>query len=144
MRSARTPWALAAFTGLAAAGGCGGASEPLLPPEPHLSSIQSAVFNTTCAFASCHSAADAKGDLVLTPGSSYRQLVGVAATQEAAADEGLVRVVPGDPGASFLLIKLRDPLAAKYEDLMPRDGTPLAPDFVEPIAEWIRRGALDD
>jgi hypothetical protein len=93
-----------------------------------------------CAVASCHGSF-AQGGLELLPGTSYAQLVGVAASNPAAAAAGKVRVMPGDPGASFLVQKLRGTLAAGEGEAMPRVGTPLDAEELALVEAWIRDGA---
>jgi len=114
------------------------------PVAPRLSAIQERIFTPGCTFSSCHSAQGHAGELVLEPGRSFAQLVGRDAAQETAAREGLRRVVAGDPGASFLVIKLRPGLPARYGKRMPDTAGPLDDDDRAAIEEWIRRGAPDD
>jgi hypothetical protein len=103
--------------------------------------IQQRIFGTHgCAVASCHGSF-AQGGLELLAGTSYAQLVGVAASNPVAAAAGKVRVVPGDPGASFLVQKLRGTLAAGEGDAMPRVGTPLDADELALVEAWIQDGA---
>jgi len=111
---------------------------------PRLSSIQTGVFTPSCAFSACHSAAGHAGDLVLERGQSFSMLVSAPASQEVALRDGLLRVNPGDTVNSFLLIKLRAGLPARYGKHMPDTGQQLDPDQLDAIAEWVRRGAADD
>ncbi len=120
-----------------------------LPPvddceiEATLSSLQTEYFNKSCAFGACHSASGAKksGNLDLSPGKSWAALVDVPALKA----PGKLRVVPGDPDASFLVHKLEAP-AVGEGDLMPFGApTPMDPDCrIKRVREWIAAGAKDD
>jgi len=94
------------------------------PPPATFATIERQVFGISCATVSCHGAA-ASGGLTLEVGSAYANLVGVPATNPAAHTAGLLRVVPGDPDASFLLDKLTGMLTPDEGDPMPRVGGPL-------------------
>jgi hypothetical protein len=114
------------------------------PVPPRLSAIEQRIFVPNCTFSSCHSSAGHAGGLVLEPGKSFASLVQQACQQDAALQAKLLRVAPGDPARSFLILKLRDPLDPAYGARMPQgspalDGTDLAS-----IEEWIRRGAAND
>ncbi len=103
--------------------------------------IQQRIFGAHgCAVASCHGSY-AQGGLELLAGASYAQLVGVLADNAAAAAAGKVRVMPGNPGASFLVQKLRGTLAAGEGEVMPRVGTPLDAEELELVEAWIADGA---
>ena len=93
-----------------------------------------------CAVASCHGSF-AQGGLELLADTSYAQLVGVPASNPAAAGAGKVRVVPGDPDASFLVQKLRGTLAAGEGEAMPRIGAVLDAEELALVEGWIRDGA---
>ena len=113
--------------------------------EPTLTSIQDEIFTGSCALQSCHSTASLAGDLILEPGRSHEQLVGPMAFQSEAAGEGLARVVPGDPDASFLWIRLQVDTDPRYGPLMPQGSTEgLDADELAAIETWIVKGAADD
>lgn len=112
---------------------------------PTLTRVQAEVFDVGCNVASCHGAAGKAGALILEDGVSHAQLVGVAADNPKAASEGLVRVAPGDPDASFLVRKCQAGLAADYGQVMPQgnpDGLEAA--RLQLVRDWIEAGALDD
>ena len=112
---------------------------------PTLSSLQSEVFAGSCALASCHSADTQTGQLVLEPGTSFGDLVDVPAVQAGAVEDGLARVVPGDPEASFLWIKLQPGVDPSYGALMPQGSTTgLDANELDAIREWIELGAMND
>jgi hypothetical protein len=110
------------------------------PPPPTLARVQKRVFSRSCASSSCHGAA-AAGGLGLLPGDAHSNLVDVPASNAVAAAAGLRRVVPGDPGASFLVRKLTGALAPGEGDPMPQVGGSLAPADVELVKRWIAADA---
>lgn len=111
-------------------------------PVVRLAQVQAEVFDVGCTVQSCHSSTARAGDLVLEADRAQAELVDVPAVQPKAAAEGLVRVVPGDPQASFLLTKCTAPLAADYGEVMPW-GNPdgLDADKLELLRRWIEAGA---
>jgi hypothetical protein len=113
------------------------------PPPATFATLERQVFAVSCASVSCHGAA-ASGGLTLATGSAYANLVGVPATNPAAHAAGLLRVVPGDPDASFLLDKLTGMLTADEGDPMPRVGARLPTAHIDLIRRWIAAGAPAD
>lgn len=113
------------------------------PVPPRLSAIEQRIFAPNCNFSSCHSDPGAGGNLTLTPGRSFAQLVSHACDQAQAHADGLLRVVPGDPTHSFLLLKLHS-IDPKYGDRMPQNSPPLDSTDLSSIEEWIRLGALNN
>jgi hypothetical protein len=132
---------------LASAGvssGCGTVKSPTEPPADSgsgtalaFSQIQAQILTPTCAKAGCHASSAAQAGLVLEAGQAYGNLVGRSSTQRS----GFARVQPGDPEASYLILKLRgDPSITGQR--MPQDGPPfLMPEQIDGIAAWIRAGA---
>lgn len=113
------------------------------PPAPSggdFAQIERRIFKVSCATTSCHGAAGA-GGLVLTPGAAYSNLVGVTATNPVAAAAGALRVVPGDPDASFLVRKLDGALAEGEGESMPQVGTQLPASLRDLVRRWIAAGA---
>jgi hypothetical protein len=104
--------------------------------------LERKIFATSCATASCHGAG-AAGGLTLTPGSAYADLVDVPVTNDAARARGTLRVAPGDPDASFLLLKLTGALAPDEGDAMPR-GDELPDAKIDLVRRWIAAGAPAD
>jgi hypothetical protein len=123
-------------TALTACGDDGG------DPVVRLAQVQAEVFDVGCTVQSCHSSTARAGDLVLEAGKARAELVDVPAAQARAAAEGLLRVAPSDPEASFLLMKCTAPLAADYGEVMPW-GNPdgLAAEELELLRRWIEAGA---
>jgi hypothetical protein len=104
--------------------------------------LERKIFATSCTTASCHGAGAAAG-LSLTPGLAYADLVGVSVSNEAAKARGALRVVPGDPDASFLLLKLTGSLGPDEGDAMPMGGS--LPDAkTDLVRRWIAAGAPAD
>ena len=122
--------------------GCGG-DDTVANVDPTLTSIQTNVFNKSCALPSCHNSTASKEGLTLTQGSSFGELVNVPAENVAAAADGKIRVVPGDPDASFIIQKLEGP-AAGEGDLMPQSSSGLDPEIISVIRQWITDGALNN
>jgi len=130
---------------LALSAACGGSDDS--PVRPTLSDIQARIFNGSCTFSSCHTASARRGNLVLQPGQSFSNLVNVPADQARAKERNKIRVVPGNPLASFLFQKVdQNPslLAADEGDPMPQGGQRLPQQRIDAIRMWIERGAPND
>src|SRR6266705_3627590 len=97
------PLLAATLLTLAACGGGSGDNAPPVGLQPTLASIQDNVFTVTCAVSGCHSGAGAPYGLQLDRGFSAGNLISVPSGQ----DPNLIRVVPFDPDASFLIQKLQ-------------------------------------
>jgi hypothetical protein len=104
--------------------------------KPTLASIQANVFTPTCAVPGCHGGASAQIGLRLDPGFSAGSLVNVASPRAA----NLVRVVPGDPDASFIVHKLEG--TQSLGGRMPLFGPYLPQATIDVIRLWIKNGAL--
>ncbi len=110
------------------------------PAPVTLVELQATIFSPRCAVAFCHDAASASGSLVLTEGTSYAQLVSVTPTVPLAAQAGLLRVDPGHPDNSFLVVKVLGPPPGEGSP-MPLTGDPLTSDQIQLIRDWILQGA---
>jgi hypothetical protein len=111
----------------------GGGPAPLAPT---LASIQANIFTPTCAVPGCHGGAAAQQGLRLDPTASWGSLFNVASSQYP-----FLRVKPGMPGESLLILKLEgDP---RTGNRMP-DGGPdyLQQSTIDVIKTWIQDGAL--
>jgi len=118
--------------------------------QAHFSSINQNLFAKSCGTGgtSCHSAAGAADsgglDLATDP---YHALVGKNAANLAGSVNGLVRVKPGDPNGSFLVIKLRTMTSAdpSYGSGMPFTAPgSVCGTAVDAIVQWIAQGAQND
>ncbi len=103
--------------------------------------IQEYIFDKSCANSVCHAAPANAGNLNLTYGLSYEDLVGSAPQNPAAAAAGMKLVDPGNPENSFLLTKLIGPTAPEQGARMPFGGGVLHTGKIEAIRTWIEAGA---
>ena len=129
------PLLAAALLTLAACGGGSGDNAPPAGLQPTLASIQDNVFTVTCAVSNCHGGAGAQYGLRLDPGFSAGNLINVPSPR----DPNLIRVVPGDPDASFLIQKLQG--TQTLGNRMPDGGPYLTTATVNVIRQWIQDGA---
>src|SRR5206468_11973127 len=129
------PLLAAALRTLAACGGGSGDNAPPAGLQPTLASIQDNVFTVTCAVPGCHGGAGAQQGLRLDPGFSAGNLINVPSPR----DPNLIRVVPGDPDASFIIQKLQG--TQTLGDRMPDGGPYLTTATVNVIRQWIQDGA---
>ena len=134
----------------AACGDSGSPTAPTMPPTPSPTSdtrtiqaspsfsatIQEVFVRRDCINSACHGTAR-QAALDLRVGAAYGSLVGVPATNEAR-----VRVVPGDPDNSYLVIKLegRQSIGTR----MPQVGAPLDEIDLTNIRNWIAEGAQNN
>ena len=96
------------------------------------------IFERRCALGGCHSPGSAQAGLVLTRGEAHQMLV----NQPSHLRPSEVRVVPFNSATSWLMIMLR----AEQEprggfSRMPLGASPLTPNQIATIANWIDRGA---
>jgi len=110
----------------------GGGSAPL---EPTLASIQASVFSVNCAFSGCHGGGTVPFGLRLDPGFSAGNLINVPSPR----DPNLIRVIPGNPGGSFIIQKLEG--TQTLGDRMPQFGPYLPQSTIDVIRQWIQDGA---
>ena len=117
---------------LASGGGGGGGATGI---QPTLASIQANVFSVNCAIPGCHGGGTVQFGLRLDPGFSAGNLINVASPRDAT----LIRVVPGNPNASFLIQKLEG--TQTLGDRMPQFGPYLSQATIDVIRQWIQNGA---
>lgn len=103
--------------------------------------IQEYVFDKSCANSVCHAAPANAGNLNLTYGLSYEDLVGRDPQNPAAAAAGMKLVDPGNPENSFLLAKLIGPTVAEQGARMPFGGGMLHTGKIDAVRTWIEAGA---
>ena len=101
--------ALAALPAALLLYGCAGNGPPPSSGGSAYDVIQQEIFNQHCLSAGCHNSLNQAGNLNLTAGASYGDLVNVVPENPLAAANGLLRVTPFDPNNSFLIVKLEGP-----------------------------------
>ncbi len=125
---------------------CSHATDPANPSsnvQPTYSSIRDNVFHVSCATSSCHSVESMRGGMVLEGDTAYANLVGVLAVNDLAAQRGILRVNPGKPDSSFLIMKLTGPPPGEGLQ-MPDGNNPLDAKTIDAIRQWIAKGAPRD
>ncbi|HEX7120935.1 MAG TPA: hypothetical protein VF178_01105 [Gemmatimonadaceae bacterium] len=96
------------------------------------------LFERRCAIGGCHTPQSAQASLVLTPDVAYDNLVGVPSRLRPTE----IRVVPGDAPSSWLMAMIGDDQAARGGfSRMPLGSSPLTPNQIATIANWINHGA---
>lgn len=114
-------------------------------PDANFSTIQTHVFNVSCALNSCHNSNGTESEgLALNAGVSYADTVGVPSQQQFNGTTTLMRVsTDGNPNASYLYLKVIG--AAGIEGVrMPDTGQDLCEDKIDALAQWITDGALNN
>jgi hypothetical protein len=102
--------------------------------------VQREIFNVSCLGSGCHNTADRAGNLVLETGLSWSNLVNVGAVDGLAMQAGLLRVLPFQPDASFLIDKL-DGSFVGFGSRMPQGGPFLSASQIDLVRQWIVDGA---
>lgn len=97
------------------------------------------VLRTQCA--TCHMTGTEAGSMALHPGAAYASLVNIKSPVA-----GLVRVVPGKPEQSYLLMKLNGTHLdhGGKGTRMPFGMPPLPQKVVDQFAAWIKAGAKNN
>jgi len=113
-----------------------GDSRTILADPSFSATIQEIFVRRSCASTSCHGAALA-ARLDLRSEASYAALVGVTATTEP-----IVRVIPGDPDNSYLVMKLEGRQSVGVR--MPLGLAPLDEIDLTNIRNWIAQGAKNN
>lgn len=116
-----------------------GCSKECVQPtgEPSFSGEVQPLFTARCSFSGCHDAGSASGELVLSAGQAYSQLVNVPS----ALEPDRVRVLPGDPQNSYLVMKLEN--RQSVGEAMPL-GDDLDSTEIQIIRNWIENGVKDN
>jgi hypothetical protein len=111
---------------------------PPVAAGPTLDEIQASVFSPTCATASCHTGPSGNilpaGMDLSDANASFNALVGVSSLQQPA----ILRVAPGDPDNSYLIMKLEGNAGTR----MPFGGPALDAAVIADIRQWITDGAM--
>lgn len=141
MKSSRS--VVAALTILAVTTAACDRAGDIAGPDPGetvtLSQLQAQIFGPNCI--ACHRSGGAGGLNLESASVSYSNLVNVPAAHPEAA--GRVRVVPNDPDASFLVMKLEGG-PGLVGARMPFGGQPLSADQIQMVREWILDGAQNN
>lgn len=118
-------------------------ADPLGPTDltPTLSSIEARIFSTSCAVSGCHvgGGTTLPTSMSLRPGDAFGQIVGVPSVER----PGLLRVDPGDPDDSYLVMKIEG-RAGIAGARMPLGRPALTADEIQSIRAWITDGAPDN
>jgi len=122
--------------------GCAPAPTPTATPGAvTLAEVQEQIFTPRCAVISCHANPFPAAGLILEEGESFATLVGQTPNNPTAESLGLLRVDPGNPDNSFLLIKVEGPDSPDLGTRMPQRPPDLTPTQIELIRDWIAGGA---
>ena len=109
---------------------------PSTPLAPTLASIQENIFTPSCGASGCHAPGTAPFGLRLDDAALSAQLLVNVSSFEVPS---LMRVNPSDPDNSFLINKIEGTQSAG--DRMPLNRTPLTPEQIQVVRDWISAGA---
>jgi hypothetical protein len=117
-------------------------SSPTPTPVPvFFGDLHDEIFMPRCTSIACHSTVGRAGGLVLEGAEAFDNLVDVEPANSAARADGFLRVAPGAPNDSFLMIKLWGPSEPVYGSRMPLTGGFLTDAEIERVESWIAGGA---
>lgn len=137
-------WRRAGILGTVAlvAMGCAGDGPPGGEgPQSQFDQIQNEIFDQSCVSGACHDSVTRAGNLSLTAGESYDQLVDIEPDNSAARGAGLLRVLPDSVEGSYLVNKVTGDLLGGEGAQMPIGAPPISNDQIELIVAWIDAGA---
>jgi hypothetical protein len=113
------------------------------------------ILTNDCGVVGCHVPGNPTGGLILAPGFAYGQIVGVPALEGSGLLDGgpMPYVSPGDPGDSYLELKITPSLFAtlkmqnpgrSFGSQMPapQTGSTLTQTELDTFSSWITQGAL--
>ncbi len=129
-------------------GGCVGTGVGVPYPDPDnvggapktFEEIQVNIFDARCA-PGCHSGGGASRGLSLDRGLAIRSLVDEPSNEV----PELLRVAPGRPDDSYLIIKVQPTDPRRVGNRMPRNGPPfLSSAEIRGLRRWIAAGAEED
>lgn len=98
--------------------------------------IQRAIFDVSCTNR-CHGDTPPSGGLSLRPGESRAAMVNVASR----GFPSWIRVVPGNPGASMLMVQVGGEPGPELEGFMPWGQPMLCREMIDAMRRWIAEGA---
>ncbi|MGE5235906.1 MAG: hypothetical protein ACM3O7_06140 [Acidobacteriota bacterium] len=108
-------------------------------PSATFTRVQGEIFAVSCALSGCHTGSAPAGGMDLSPSAAYGSIVNVPSSERS----DLMRIDPGRPEGSYLIKKLRgDPDISGSR--MPLNGSPLGPDRIQLVTDWVLRGAPRD
>ena len=102
--------------------------------------IQHTIFDVSCAKAGCHAGSSPDAGMNLSHGYSHAALVNVPSTHT----DGWVRVKPGAPQESMLMVQIGGEAGPPIEGTMPWGQPKLCDPQIDAIRRWIANGALND
>jgi len=106
---------------------------------PSFSADIQPIFDKRCSIGGCHSLGTGQAGLILDASVSYDMLVGVQSRRR----PEFVRVVPFDAPNSWLIHMIGPDPAGRFGlSRMPLSSTPLTPNQIATITNWIEQGAL--
>ena len=128
--------ALAACSGGGEAGGEGASGAEPVAASVYQTEIAPLLAN---ACATCHLTGTEAGNLIMVPGRAIESLVNVASVENG----DLMRVVPGKPDESYLIMKLEGThiAAGGAGAIMPFGAPPLPAEEIAKVRRWIAEGA---
>ncbi|MFZ0389166.1 MAG: hypothetical protein WAN36_01820, partial [Calditrichia bacterium] len=114
-------------------------ADPVQPESltPTLESIQTNIFNQSCAVSGCHTGSGAPLGLDLSEGRAEPNLINVPSKQV----PSFMRIRPGDPDNSYLVLKIEGDQQIQGER-MPRGRSPLPQEQIDIIRQWIANLAV--
>jgi len=120
---------------------CSEKKEPTEPgvvkEDPSFSRDIQPIFNLHCGLAGCHGAEPGAAGLNLSAGRAYVNLVNIPSVEVPA----LLRVAPGDPENSYLVIKIEG--RQTVGERMPVGGI-LSDQAIQLIRNWVAKGAKNN
>jgi hypothetical protein len=137
-----TTTSIAGGTTTSIAGGPTTSTTATTAPSPvSFSAAVQPIFTAHCALPGCHSGPTPEEGLDLGAGRSYARLVNVTSRECGQ----FKRVLPGQPGASYLVFKIDGPPQPCFDGVrMPKNALPLSAADRDTIRTWIMQGAPDN
>jgi len=117
-------------------GGGGGNGRTVKENPSFAADVQEILQRQGCTSSGCHGSAP-RGSLDLRPAAAWSALVGVPAVSEP-----VVRVIPGNPEGSYLVMRVEG--RQQVGSRMPPGGSPLDAVDLQNIRNWIARGAQNN
>lgn len=106
---------------------------------PSFSTIQTTIFNTSCALSGCHAGSNPQQGMDLSEGAAYEAIVGVRSNER----PDLFRIEPGDPDQSYLVMKIEGSQGI-VGGRMPLGRPPLSNNQITLVRDWVLDGAPEN